>query len=299
MISKKILIALRIWTCALFCPLFLSGCMEDEEQVRELRMLREKVSVAEKKAAEAALEADTARRELSAAAATASTAADSGMAERLQESQKHVAELEAQLAAARRQPVKPAESGGSFREHAKKVQENLMKQMGVLSDSLQARHSGPSLEEITVKKVQSGFRSEIVFGVLGSDGQMHNMAFPVEADLEGNWNLPSVEIIAKHLGAPPPQTQPTQPVLAQQTPAQPTAAPASPAAAANLPASPLPVANTVVIQWDQTPGRPAVAAAPANNPAAPAKPAAAPTPVPKAPPAPLMPVTKDVQIRFD
>jgi hypothetical protein len=296
MISKKFLIPTLTWTGAFLGLFFLSACWDDEQQVRELVQLREKLSLVEKKAVEAVEEADTARRELSEAAASA---AGKGMADRLKESQKRISDLEAQLAAAHQQPAaaeaKPAESGSSFRDHARQVQENLMKQMGVLSDSLQSRHTGPSLEEITVKKIHSGFRSEIVFGVLGGDGQKRHMAFPVEADLEGQWNLPSVDIIAKHLGASPAPNPPPQPELAQ-TPAPSLAAPAP---AANLPASPLPVSDTIVIQWSEAPGKPAVAVAPTPPPPASAKPATAPAPTPKPPPAPIMPVTKDVQIRFD
>jgi len=305
MISKKFLITLLPWPGALLCLFFLSACLDDEEQVRELRQLREKLSSLEKKAAESAKEAETARSELSAAASAAP--ADNGMAQRLQESQQRISDLEARLAAAQQQPAeaaaKPAEAAGSFRNQARQVQENLMKQMGVLSDSLQARHTGPSLEEITVKKIQSGFRSEIVFSVLGGDGQLRKLSFPVEADLEGHWNLPSLEVIAAHLGAAPSQNPPPQPVLAQTT--APPAAPAAAAPVANVPASPRPAADTIVIQWDQTPGRPSVAGAPATTtppPAAAAPATMAPPPAaaaPKAPPKPMMPVTKDVQIRFD
>jgi hypothetical protein len=300
MISKKFLITLLPWTGALLCLFFLSACLDDEEQVRELRQLREKLSSLEKKAAESAKEAETARSELSAAASAAPT--DNGMAQRLQESQQRISDLEARLAAAQQQPAeaaaKPAEAAGSFRNQARQVQENLMKQMGVLSDSLQARHTGPSLEEITVKKIQSGFRSEIVFSVLGGDGQLRKLSFPVEADLEGHWNLPSLEVIAAHLGAAPSQNPPPQPVLAQTT------APPAPAPVANVPASPRPAAETIVIQWDQTPGRPSVAAAPATTTPPPAATAPAmmtppPAAAPKALPKPIMPVTKDVQIRFD
>lgn len=296
MISKKFLTVLFSWTCYLLCLFFLSSCWDDEQQERELRQLREKLSLADRTAVEAVEAADAARKELSEAAASA---ADKGMADRLKESQKRISDLEAQLAAAHQQSAaaeaKPAESGSSFRDHARQVQENLMKQMGVLSDSLQSRHTGPSLEEITVKKIHSGFRSEIVFGVLGGDGQKRHLAFPVEADLEGQWNLPSVDIIAKHLGASPGPNPPLQPEPAQM----PTQSLAAPAPAANLPASPLPVSDTIVIQWGEAPGKPAVAVAPTPPPPASAKPAAAPAPTPKPPPAPIMPVTKDVQIRFD
>lgn len=329
MISKKNLITLITWSGSLLCVLLLSACPDDEAEVRELRQLREKLASAEKKAAEATKEAEATQSELAKAASAASAApaapVDNGMAQRLEESQKRIADLEAQLAAAHQKSVedaaKPADAAGSLRNQARQVQENLMKQMGALSDSLQARHTGPSLEEITVKKVQSGFRSEIVFSVLGGDGQMRKLSFPVEADLEGHWNLPSLEIIATHLGTPPSQSPPPQPEQVQTT-APSTAAPApapsitaptapAPAPVANVPASPRPATDTVVIQWDKTPGRPPVVAAPPAPPPpapptpTPAKPAAAAaaaaaaTAAPKAPPAPIMPVTKSVQIRFD
>lgn len=301
MISKNNLIALFLRICALFCLFSIPSCWEDEQQIRELRQLREKLTLADRKAVESAEAADVARRELSEAA---TAKADKGIADRLQESQKRISELEAQLSAASQRPAadapKPANSSSDFRSHAKQVQENLMKQMGVLSDTLQSLNTGTSLEEITVKKIQSGFRSEIVFGVLGGDGQKRNMAFPVEADLDGHWNLPSPAVIAKHLGAVPSQSPKPHPQMAQ-TPASSPVTP-TPAPVANNPASPLPVSNTVVIQWDETPARSA-AAAPTARPPTTTQPAAAPVapaaPTPKPPPAPIMPVTKDVQIRFD
>lgn len=299
MISKRNLIKPSAVAGSLSCLVFLSACLEDEAQVRELRQLREKLIVAEKKATEAAQEAETARREL---AEAAHKPADTGVADRLRQSEQRVAELEARLAEASKQAAASAPvSGGAFRDHARQVQQNLMEQMGALSETLQARQSGPSLEEITVKKIQSGFRSELVFSVRAGD-RVRKLAFPVEADLDGRWNLPSAEIINSHFGNADVAAS-AQGHATAATPALPTAGPPSsppatpnPTPAPNVAAAPLPVADTIIIQWDRPAGRPAQTTSPAPAaPVAPTQPSVAPKAVPKA----VMPVTKDVQIRFD
>lgn len=293
----------------------LPSCLEDEGQVRELRQLREKLVLAEKKAAELAEAAAEAQNQAP-AAPSVPVSDDSGTAalkRQLSELESKHEALQKELQAAKSMASaasdtssKPADAG-QFKDFVKGIERDLMEQASTLQQQLQEAAPTVAIEGITVKRIASGFSSEIVFNVADGSGQTRPYAFPVQAMLDGKWRVPSVADVQRNLASAT-QAVPVRPAAPTYTQAPaPAPAPAAPQAA-QAPASPMSAQETVTIRWDsanpnaarlaapQAPQTTAAVPPPAPAPTRPAQPTA-----PAAPrvPAPVMPVTQDVQIRFE
>ncbi len=313
--------------------LALSGCSESEEQVLELRQLREKLAAAEKKASEATAELESARQAAEAAAAAAASttsAAATDNSQALAAAVQKAAEAEERAASMQKKmdeavAAAKAESGAakgnadSFREFVKTMERDLLSKTSDLQQAVEQALPDSNIQDTTVKRLRlpeniaTAFSSAVVFNMLDAAGQPRRLEFPVQAGLDGQWRMPGIEDVRQHIAGTAASTAPV--AAAPAAPQQPVA-PATPAA---VPAAPPPstpvvpasapggggVAPTIVVQWDNAPAaRPATTAA-APAPAAP-PPAAAPAPAvkpapPAARPAPkaLMPVQQDVQIRFE
>lgn len=306
----------------IICVTALSACSENEGHIMELRMLRDKLAAAEKKAAEAVEAAQQTP------APVADPKAGAEATARLEAASAKIASLEKELQSARSAAQASAAtstskgSEESFRGFVKSMEQNLLTRVNELHQSVEQALPSAIIQETTVKRLRlpeeiaTAFQSAVVFNITDTKGQARRLEFPVQAGLDGQWRLPGAADVQKHIAAAA-----TQPLTASQVAAAP--APVVPAAAhtpgdvhapsalpqpaiANISTPGGGTAPTVVIQWDTSPGRaaaPPAAAAPqpvatAATPPAAAKPAPVTTPKPSVPKA-IMPVQQDVQIRFE
>lgn len=231
-------------------------------------------------------------------------------------------DLEEQLANARAQN---AESGKAPKfdmdAMAAKLEDDLTVKAKQLRELIQKQTTGGKVDEISLKaitypsEIVTPFSSSITFSMLMDTGKSIRLMFPVTADLSGVWLLPGPDAVQKAFQQA--QSQPAQQVATAPAPAVNGAGGSFPAA----PAAAAPVANTgggasmrqvdgntFVFNWGDAPAGNAPAQprqAPAAAPSAAAPIAAAPqAPAPAAPqqsavPAPVMPVQRDVVIKFD
>lgn len=308
----------------IICVTALSACSENESHIMELRLLREKLAAAEKKAAEAV----EAAQQAPTPAPVADPKAGAETTARLEAASAKIASLEKELQNARSSAQTAAatstskRSEESFRGFVKSMEQNLQTKVGELQQSVEQALPSANIQETTVKRLRlpeeiaTAFQSAVVFNITDANGQTRRLEFPVQAGLDGQWRLPGAADVQKHIAAAATQPITTPQVAAAPAPVAPSAAhtPGNVHAPSALPQPAIAnistpgggTAPTVVIQWDTAPGRAAAqpaAAAPqpaataATTPAA-ARPAPATAPRPSVPKA-IMPVQQDVQIRFE
>jgi hypothetical protein len=324
---------------SVFCALALSGCSENDSQLIELRQLREKLSIAEKQAAEAAGAVEAAQQ--AAAAVSSSTQDMTASAQKLTEAESRIAALEKEVQEARSAAQAATETAAktssankgnaeSFREFVKTMERDLLSKTSDLQQSVEQALPTANIQETTVKRLRlpdeiaTAFNSAVVFILADASGQQRRLEFPVTAGLDGQWRLPGAADVQRHIASATPAQPAPAPVAAAPAPApapmqpQPVAAhvdphvPAPPSQPVAAVPSSAPIGKqsggppTVVIQWDNNPRPAAQAQAPTQAPAAaPVQtPTTAATPVKPAAPAPtvpkaIMPVKQDVQIRFE
>jgi len=230
-------------------------------------------------------------------------------------------ELEDQLAAVRAQA---SESGGSPKfdmdAMAAKLEDDLTVKAKQLRELIQKQATTGKVDEISLKaitypsEIVTPFSSSITFSMIMDGGKNLRLMFPVTADLGGVWKLPTAGDVQKAFEQA--QTQPQQVAAAPAAtvngaggsfpPAPATAAPAASGGASMRQVD----GNTFAFNWGDTPaGASAAPAQPRQAAPAPAAayalqqaaaPAAAPQPAaPASVPAAVMPVQRDVVIKFD
>ncbi len=305
-------------------PLFLTGCLEGDEQlhqtVRGLRAEVQKAKETQESLVAQLNEAQAKIKQLESQPAPPSTAANAAPAEgnqaaELRAAQQKVVALEGALAEARSGEAASGLTAESLRQLAKELQTDLMTKVNELSDQVQAKIPSADLQEVTVKRIHppqelaTAFTSAITFTFLDGNRQPLPVRFPVQAGLDGSWRVPTVEDVQKIVSgvasgelqsAAPPQGLASAP--AASAGAGGLAGPASPAS--GRPTFDKQADGSIVINWDAnaapaptptapppvTTGTPSQVATPAPAPAAPRQPAV---------PAPVMPVQQDIIVRFD
>lgn len=300
----------------------LSGCLENEGQVQELRQLREKLTVAEKKLAERTQQP----------AQTTITAQDiAETAQKLRKAEQQIAELEKKLQEQASRPATPsdqsitpaatARTADSLGLLVEAMENDLLNKVGELRASL-----GKTIPEANLKgattikrlrpldKIAPMYDSTITFKVADKHGNTCKLVFPVQPGTDGRWHLPSLAIIQEQIKA----------FINRDWPQS-----GLPSHAGSHLTSPLPVPpghvdktqkkpadqDTFVIRWDTSPVKedklqstpvanapvpPAASPPPITTPSPSAKEAqSAPPPEPRRTPALIMPVMKDVQVQFE
>jgi len=293
----------------------LSGCLENEGQVQELRQLREKLTVAEKKLAERTQQP----------AQTTITAQDiAEAAQKLRKAEQQIAELEKKLQEQASRPVPPSDQyippADSLGLLVEAMENDLLNKVGELRASLGKTIPEANLQGTTVKrlrpldKIAPMYDSAITFKVADKHGNTRKLVFPVQPGTDGRWHLPSLAIIQEQIKA----------FINRDWPQS-----GLPSHAGSHLTSPLPVPpgymdktqkkpadqDTFVIRWDTSPVKedklqsapvanapvpPVASPSPIATPSPSAKEArSAPPPQPRRPPALIMPVMKDVQVQFE
>ncbi len=218
-------------------------------------------------------------------------------------------------------PSAPAQPPADVAEQTATRQRELVAAVNALNGQFQQQYTDVSVQEITVKKLRapesaaSPYQSAIVFAIVSQSGRLIRMEFPVQAQPNQKWQIPTaadvrrsfVETTSNPAVATRPAAPPTTTTVPSSNPErsfqqvdgntykinwndQPSAAPATASAPAPAPA---PATGGFVPA-----APPATAAAPMPAPAPVAPPAAAP-PAPRKTPAPVMPVTQDIIVRFE
>lgn len=377
---------------AALITLGLSACSEQQDAQLQMQMAELRAALDKTKK-----ELDVAQAEAAKAAAAsppASTSSTGGGADKaaLTAAQTKIATLERELGEARAAASKSASTPPTstktvslegLKELVKKMESDLVTKTGELRDEVDKKLNTSVIQEITVRRIQpppelaNAFSSSILLTVLDPRNQPIRLEFPVRADFDGVWRMPTTEDVLKQFedlkagriavptvaatapettsksATATPATQPTTSTQ-QRTTAAPSATPAgapgggsvptvtidfgdrprggpAPAATTSTPApAPQPAAPRSVQTPAGAPGgggavptvvvdfgdRPRASSAPAARPApAPSAPPSAPTPIsnfspsapqPSAPaprpsgaPAPIMPVQRDVIIKFE
>jgi hypothetical protein len=318
--SKRRVIALGV-------VILLGGCAKEDEELQRQLVETRAALTAKTKALE---QAESQRTSQPPPPAPAPPSAESTA--ELAKARSRIAELESQLAAAQQQAPAPAAPAkldmdalkdkleGDLTNKAKVLRELLLKQAGVAH-----------IDEIGIRGIEyppeiiAPFRSAITFALSASDGRQLRLVFPVTADLEGSWSLPGpdkVQQAYKQVKDAPPAAPAESTVAAN---------PAETARAANgptlsspstAPQTPPPSgfrqidSSTFQFDWGDgkggakgrsvpapaaaattTPSAPVVSAPQQTRPAVPAAPTAPAQPE-VAVPKPVMPVQRDIIIKF-
>lgn len=254
---------------------FLGGCSDHSQQVEE------QVTQLQKQVDQLQGQLQTANRDLSNARDEASRAKAGGSAEN-----------------------KPAsDAGGSAALPSKEaLEESYETSARALRKQVESKLTNFRVDSCTLHSVQMPeslypFTSNISFSLRANDGKAYQMDLPVKADFSGKWIFPDTGEIVTRIEA------------AKNTPPA-TPAPAGnnlPAGQAETPPPKMAVDGTIVIQWPGSPNlpsRPSRAAdtspTPPETPLQPSRPQVAPpSPSPQnSNPAPVMPVNRDVLIKF-
>lgn len=261
------------------CVLSLAGCSENDSQVIELRQLRDKLALAEKKAAEAGAAVEAAQQAAQQAAATAASASSSSAtqdmaaaAQKLTTAESRISSLEKELqdaksaaqaateaaAAAAKNTGASKGNADNFREFVKTMERDLLSKTSDLQQSVELALPTANIQETTVKRLRlpdelasSAFNSAVVFIIADAAGQQRRLEFPVQAGLDGQWRLPGSADVQKHIasvtaGAPTaPMAAAPQPAAAMTYAQQQPQAPAAPVQPAPQPPPAQPMAAAV------------------------------------------------------
>ena len=286
----------------------LTGCLDGDSQLNEqLRALRAELDAAQR--AKAALET-----QLAAAPQTPPPAPAASEDARVRTLEEELATVKRQLdeARSRSQEASPGKglSSQGLKDLAAQLQRDLMEKVTALSDQIQSRLPNTDLEDVTVKRIkppaeiESAFSSAITFTLKDASGRQIPVRFPVTAGLDGSWKVPTVDDVRAAMSG----VLASGTAIASTTPA----VPANPAEALAPPPSPQQTNGSfvqqpdgsILVNWDAG-TTPTTSSSPPGTPAAPAptqQPSpATPPPKPADPkvPAPVMPVQRDIIIRFD
>lgn len=304
----------RILT-GLLAVMSLSGCLENEGQVQELRQLREKLTVVEKKLAERTQQL----------AQTTITAQDiAGAAQKLRKAEQQIAELEKKLQEQASRPappsdqyIPPADSLGLLVEA---MENDLLNKVGDLRASLGKTIPEANLQGTTVKrlrpldKIAPMYDSAITFKVADKHGNTRKLVFPVQPGTDGRWHLPSLAIIQEQIKTFINRDWPQSGLASHAGSHLTSPLPVPPGYVDKIQKKPADQ-DTFVIRWDTSPVKedklqsapvanspvpPAASPSPIATPSPSAKEArSAPPPQPRRTPALIMPVMKDVQVQFE
>jgi hypothetical protein len=315
----------------------LEGDAQVHQELRALRVELQKAKevneefAAKLKAADEKIREAMASRSTESAAKAPSASSETTDPEALIRAREEISRLERALAAANAAPSASVATASvtaeSFKELAKQLQSDLMAKVNELSDQVQEKLPSADLQEVTVKRIHppqeiaTAFTSAITFTLLDSNRRPVPLRFPVQAGLDGSWRVPTAEDVQKvyadlargaHLAvSPAPANAPVSPPSPTVPPSN-QANPAGASAVASGTTFNKQADGSIMINWDPngTAPMPAVAAAPppttpvqpAPTPATAPVPAPAPAqPTPSQPkvPAPVMPVQRDIIVRFD
>ena len=285
----------------------LSGCLDGDSQLNEeLRALRAEVDASQRARAE--MEA-----KLAAAAQAPSPAPSAPDAARMRALEDQVASLQRQLEEARSRAQTPAPASSALgpeglKDLASRLQKDLMEKVTALSDQIQNQLPNTELEDVTVKRIkpppeiESAFSSAITFTLKDASGRLIPVRFPVTAGLDGSWKVPTLEDVrAGMTGVLSAGTSFT--ASSPVAPGNPSAGSLeNPAATASSGTSNGSFVRqpdgSILVNWDANaaPSTPAPAPGTPAPTASPPSVAAPPTPTV---PAPVMPVERDIIIRFD
>jgi hypothetical protein len=311
---------------ALAGVLLLGGCArQDEELQRQLVETRAALAAKTK-----ALEQAESQRAAPPAPAPAEPSAAS--AEELAKARARIGELESQLAAAKQQaapatPSAPAPAKLDLDSLREKLEADLTGKAKTLREILLKQAGVAHIDEIGIRGIEyppeiiAPFRSAITFALSSSDGRQLRLVFPVTADLEGSWSLPGPDKVQQAYRQVK-DAAPAEPAVASapvDTPRPASTLPA-PAPPSQPPGSAPPASgfrqldsNTFQFDWGDgtkggskmrtdpqpaaAPSAPVAAAPEPTKRAAPAAPAAPVQPEPSVP-KPVMPVQRDIIIKF-
>lgn len=374
----------RAQACAAaLITLGLSACSEQQDAQLQMQMAELRAALDKTKKELDVAQAAAAKAAAASAPASPGSSTSGADKEALTAAQSKIATLERELSEARAAAAKAASTPQTntksvslegLKELVKKMESDLVTKTGELRDEVDKKLNTSVIQEITVRRIQpppelaNAFSSSILLTVLDPRNQPIRLEFPVRADFDGVWRMPTTEEVlqqfedlkAGRIAVPAvaattpettsksataaPATQPTATAPPRSTPAIPAGAPgggsvptvtidfgdrprggSAPAATTSAPApAPQPAAPRSVPTPAGAPGgggavptvvvdfgdRPRTNAAPAPRPAAPpptpisnftpsAPQPSAPAPRPAGVPAPVMPVQRDVIIKFE
>lgn len=274
--------------------LVLASCTQDDAQViQQLSELKARLAKAE----EAAKTVPAPIRD-----------GTEGESPALAAAQARIRDLEARLAAAEsRGGTSSSDPILNLQEIARKMQADLITKTEELRSLVESTAPSANIQEITVRRIKppqeiaSAFSSAIIFTALDPRQRSLRLEFPVQANLDGVWKLPTVKDIERSydealasVGTSAPQAGASAPVA--QAPQRPASAPSTFRQVDD---------KTFQFSWDTARNSPtgpaATSSATPPTGAAPASPRPPPAPAPAQPtiPKPLMPVVQDVPIRFE
>ncbi|WP_395752690.1 hypothetical protein [Prosthecobacter sp.] len=310
----------------LFAVLAFSSCSENEEHVQETRQLREKLAAAEKKLAGLAQQPAPSPAPVP---SNVETPANDETAQKLEKAQQRIIELEKDLEEQRArlaQPNTPAMAIGSADSLGllvKAMENDLLNRVGELRQSLGNAISPAHLLDTKLKrlrpldKIAAAYDSAITFKVSDKFGNTRNLVFPVQPGADGLWHLPTVATVQQQINAFI-NNEWTQPgATSHGGPHMTSPLPLPPGYGKAPEVKQAPTPENQIIHWDTPPKSetspasapvavaPVPAPVPAPAPAEVAAPRDSPrtTPAPRAEsprvPAPVMPVLKDFQVRFE
>jgi outer membrane murein-binding lipoprotein Lpp len=229
--------------------------------------------------------------------------------DRVADLKKKIEQLQAQLDAAKQgnEQEKPsAESTSSGALPTKEALESTYEASSKeLKNKIAAKLTGFSVENYTTHSVQMSenvypFTSKISFSIRSNDGKAYQMDLPVKADYTGKWVFPNTDEIVARINSAKNMTPITEKEAASNT------ASSSQEATQNRP----PIMNvdgTIVIQWGDAQKPKAstprtsdsTSAQTSTQPPQPSAPPTSTTPAPSAIKPPVMPVDRDVHIKFN
>ncbi len=286
----------------------LGGCArEDEDLQRQLVEMRETLA-AKSKALEQA-ESQRISQPLPTPAQTTGISTDE-----LARAKSRIADLESQLAEAKQHAsAAPASSKRDFDGLKDKLESDLTSKAKILRELLLKQAGVTQIDEIGIRNIEyppeiiAPFRSAITFTLAASDGRKLRLVFPVTTDYDGSWSLPG-----------PDKVQQAIKQVKDNAPAEPSGASAPTgtqlSSGGSIPRNPTGSAktnpagfqqvdtNTFQFDWgDRSKG----GAKPRQNSPEPTVPtvSAQPSPAPPAKPEvtapkPIMPVQRDIIIKF-
>lgn len=180
---------------ALTAALVLCGCArEDEELQRQLVETRAALAAKSK-----ALEEAESQRNSPPPSAPAPAPAPASMEStaELAKARSRISELESQLAATKqRAPAAAAPAKLNLDELKDKLEGDLTNKARTLRELLLKQAGVSHIDEIGIRGIEyppeiiAPFRSAITFSLSANDGRQLRLIFPVTADLEGSWSLP-------------------------------------------------------------------------------------------------------------
>lgn len=224
--------------------------------------------------------------------------------DRIAELKKKIELLQGQLESAKNNVNKtegnsPSDSTNSSSPPTKEALQSSYESLSKsLREEISSKLTGFRIESCTLQSVQMPenlypFTSEISISLRSSDGKPYQLDLPVKANYAGKWFFPDANEIVERINA----VKSVAPITEKE------------AAGNQAPSKSRPpmmsVDGTIVIQWGDAPKSPPPSHKTSESTATSAPSAPASTPVPTPPPAPapdkqpVMPVNRDVHIKFN